>query len=130
MGNIFATVKCSLLIAFNPQRDAARVNFYIWYLLILFVVPAIYVSWHDMLHKGGHNDEKLYSRKLASLAAKTDLTSHSNAVSVVGLYFIVCLRSLKLKFQNEKMPLVIAYQNRVEATDIMSTQANIQPAIV
>lgn len=35
---------------------------------------------------------------------------------VISFYFIICLRSLKIKFQNEMLPTVATFQNDVNMT--------------
>lgn len=75
----------------------------------------VYYVWHYVLVTSGRRAFMIYAV----------------ATSVVGFYFILCLRSLKLKFQNKKLPIAVTFKSRVEVevTDVMSPLVD-QPTMV
>lgn len=86
----------------------------------------VYCVWHYVLVISGRKkDEYYFVRRVSEVIP----IIYAVSLSIVGFYFIVCLRSLKLKFLNEKLPISLAFHSRVEANDVTSPLV-VQPTMV
>lgn len=124
LGKFFCNRQRIFLMLKSPQRDPKRVNCYVYYAVVIFLAILFHHLWHLILVLSGSN-KKYFMMTKDGDETETELFVKYIIELCVGLYFVICIRSLKIKFQNEELPMstVVTFQNCMDESEVTSPLA-------